>query len=153
MTDLMKTWEGLLPNNSTTPPPFFTPRRVPDSPRPLELIFFIGICHIFRLIAFEDIQKPCWPRSRSTMGSHSGTYTSPPQRAVFKGLLFDFDGTLGFESPLFITCKTFPISTTHTQTQCEVKCPLLPTLLKPFQGTNSTISRDSTDAVVKHWHL
>ncbi|KAN0117196.1 glycerol-3-phosphate phosphatase-like protein [Hyaloscypha variabilis] len=41
------------------------------------------------------------------MGSHSGTYTSPPQRAVFKGLLFDFDGTLG----------------------------------------------DSTDAVVKHWHL
>jgi len=62
------------------------------------------------------------------MGSHSGTYTSPPQRAVFKGLLFDFDGTLGFESLLFITCKTFPISTTHTQTQCQVKCPLLPPL-------------------------
>jgi hypothetical protein len=65
MTDLMKTWEGLTPNNSTTPPPFFTPRRVLDSPRPLELIFVIGISHIFRLIAFnslhrfEDIQKPC----------------------------------------------------------------------------------------------
>jgi len=29
------------------------------------------------------------------MGSHSPTYSSPPQQLLFRGLLFDFDGTLG----------------------------------------------------------
>lgn len=40
--------------------------------------------------------------SDCAMGSHSGNYSSPPQQAVFKGLLFDFDGTLGFVNVLSV---------------------------------------------------